>query len=185
MQLTKAASRYARSLFMLASDRNEVDAVNKDMELIDKTIRASKDLGVVLKSPVIKPDKKIVIMNLIFGEKIGKTTKAFLELIIRKRREMYIEGIARQFVLLYLENNNIEEAIITTPHKIDDVFRRAIIGVIEKHTHHKVQLEERIDPDVIGGFILRFGDKQLDASIATELELLRRVFNKNLYVKDY
>jgi len=97
---------------------------------------------------------------------------------------MVIPQIARQFVILYLENNNIEEATLVTAVPVDDSFRAKIKELILKHsTNQTVELEERIDPTLIGGFILRFGDKQFDASISSELEMLRREFEKNYYVK--
>jgi F-type H+-transporting ATPase subunit delta len=98
---------------------------------------------------------------------------------------MYIEDIARQFVILHLENNGVEEAVVITAHKIDDAFRAKVIALVEKSTGHKVVLEEKVDPNVLGGFILRYGDKQIDTSLEREFQLLRREFNKNLYVKDY
>ena len=120
MQDSKAAIRYARSLFQLAEERNELEAVGKDMAIIDKTIHENHDLGVMLKSPVIHADKKQNIMRQIFSKSIGTTTSAFIDLIIRKRREMYIGQIARQFVIMELKNTGIEEASVTTAFKIDD-----------------------------------------------------------------
>jgi F-type H+-transporting ATPase subunit delta len=185
MQETKAAIRYARSLFSLAIERNELEPVSEDMILISKTIAENRELGVMLKSPIIKSDKKVAVIRLVFEGKIGATTKAFLELIIKKRREMFIEDIARQFVILHLENNGVEEALLITAHKIDDAFRAKVIALVEKNTGNKVVLEERIDPSILGGFILRYGDNQFDTSLEREFQLLRREFNKNLYVKEY
>jgi F-type H+-transporting ATPase subunit delta len=155
------------------------------MILISKTIADNRELGAMLKSPIIKSDKKVAVIRLVFEGKIGATTKAFLELIIKKRREMYIEDIARQFVILHLENNGVEEALLITAHKIDDAFRAKVIALVEKNTGNKVVLEERIDPSILGGFILRYGDNQFDTSLEREFQLLRREFNKNLYVKEY
>lgn len=186
MQDTKAGIRYAKSLFKLAQERNEVELVNADMTLIDKTIHENPELRSMLKSPIIKSDKKASIIRSIFSASIGTTTSAFLELIIKKRREMYTDAIARQFVILHLENNGIEEALLTTAFKIDDTFRQRIIDLVVKHSkNNKVELQERVDASIIGGFVLRFGDNQIDTSIEREVELLRREFNKNLYVKEY
>jgi F-type H+-transporting ATPase subunit delta len=186
MQDTKAGIRYAKSLFKLAQERNEVELVSADMALIDKTIHENPELRSMLKSPIIKSDKKASIIRSIFSANIGTTTSAFLELIIKKRREMYTDAIARQFVILHLENNGIEEALLTTAFKIDDSFRQRILDLVVKHSkNNKVELQERIDPSIIGGFVLRFGDNQIDTSIEREIELLRREFDKNLYVKEY
>lgn len=186
MQNTKAAVRYARSLFDLASERGELEQVSADMQLVDKTIRENRELEVVLRSPVIKPDKKEAIFSAIFDGKLSTTTSAFFNLLIKKRREGVVVEIARQFVILYLANNEIEEAVLTTAAPISDEFRAKIKGLIEKQTgHSKIELEERVDSKIIGGFVLRFGDRQIDTSLERELELLRREFDKNLYVKDY
>lgn len=185
MQHTKSALRYARSLFNLAIERNELEAVSTDMALVNKTIQASRDLEVMLQSPVIKIDRKAEVMKQVFTGHIGTTTMAFLNLILKKRREMHIPEIARQFVLLYLENNNIEEALLITAVPADDSLRAKVIGLVEKHTSHKIELEERVDPAVIGGFVLRFSNRQIDASIRRELQMLKREFQKNLYVKEY
>lgn len=185
MHETKAAIRYARALFNLAIERNELEVVSKDMDLIDKTINDNRELGIILQSPIIKADKKEAVLKAIFVKNISATSAAFLDLIVRKRREMHVAQIARQFVILHLENNGIEEAQLTTAYKIDDAFRKQIISIVEKYSHHTVQLEEKVDPSVIGGFILRFSNKQIDTSIERDITLLKREFEKNLYVKDY
>jgi F-type H+-transporting ATPase subunit delta len=185
MQKTKAAIRYARSLFSLSVERNELKAVSEDMFLIDKTIQENRDLALMLKSPIIRSNTKEAVIHAVFGSKIGKTAAAFIDLIILKRREMHIPEIARQFVILVLELNGVEEVLLTTAAKIDDSFRKKIILLIEQKTGNKVELTEKIDSSIIGGFILRYGDNQIDASLARELETLRQEFNKNLYVKEY
>jgi F-type H+-transporting ATPase subunit delta len=185
MQETKAAIRYARALFSLAIERKELEPVSEDMILINKTIQENRDLAVMLKSPIIKSDKKETVIRLVFENKIGKTTSAFLDLIIKKRREMYVEDIARQFVILHLENNGVEEAMLVTAYPADANLRASVIALVEKNTGNKVVLEEKVDPSVLGGFILRYGDKQIDTSLEREFQLLRREFDKNLYVKDY
>jgi len=184
MQQTKAGLRYAKSIFKLAIERNELEKVSADMHLLNRTIADSRDLENLLHSPIIKADKKAAILHQIFDGHLGITVGAFLDLLVKKRREMVIPQIARQFVLLYLENNNIEEATLVTAVPVDDSFRTKIKELILKHsTNQSVQLEERIDPSIIGGFVLRFGDKQFDASVSGELEKLRREFEKNYFVK--
>lgn len=184
MQQTKAGLRYAKSIFKLALERNELDKVSADMHLLNHTISENRELEKLLQSPVIKSDKKGDILHQIFDAHLGTTVLAFLDLLVKKRREMVIPQIARQFVLLYLENNNVEEATLVTAVPVDDSFRTKIKELILKHSNNQsVELEERVDSNLIGGFILRFGDKQFDASVSGEIEKLRREFEKNYYVK--
>lgn len=185
MHETRSAIRYAKSLFQLAIERGELEHTYADMNLIKNTIKENDELANMLRSPIIKTGTKEKIVADIFGDNIGKLSSAFLSLIIRKRREMHIAQIARSFTTLYLENNQIEEALLITPYKIDDDFRKRIISLVEQNTNLKVELQERLDPSLIGGFILRYGNKQIDACVSRELELLRREFDKNLYIKDY
>jgi F-type H+-transporting ATPase subunit delta len=184
MQETKAGVRYAKSLFKLAVELNELEAVSKDMALLDKTIQENPELENLLKSPIIKSDKKSKIMHEIFDGKLGASTMSFIDLLIRKRRELIIDQIARQFVVLHLQNNNIEEAVLTTPFQITEAFRAKVIDLIMKNsTNASVELTERIDASLIGGFLLQFGGKQFDTSLSREFEMLRREFDKNLYIK--
>ncbi|MBX7201995.1 MAG: ATP synthase F1 subunit delta [Bacteroidia bacterium] len=185
MHDTRSAIRYARSLFLLALERSEIEVVFADMTLIGNTIRENKELDNLLKSPIIKADRKISILNAIFKGKIGQLSNAFLELLVKKRREMHVGQIARSFMQLYFENNGIEEAQLITAFPVDEEFRQTIIALVAKQTHQKVELQETIDNTVIGGFVLRFGNKQIDASISTEMAELRREFEQNLYIKDY
>jgi F-type H+-transporting ATPase subunit delta len=184
MHVTKAAIRYARSLFSLSVERNELSAVHDDMSLIGQTIRENRDFALMLKNPIIKADAKEAVIKSVFGSKIGKTSAAFIDLIVHKRREMHIQEIVRHFEVLYLEYKGIVEAMLITAYKIDEPFRTKIIQLIEQKTGNKVELHEKIDASIIGGFILRFGDNQIDTSVELELEMLRQEFNKNLYVKE-
>ena len=155
------------------------------MGLVNQTIQASPELDNLLKSPIIKADRKFSILKAIFEGKIGTLTMAFLDLIVKKRREMHVANISRRFVQLYLENNGVEEAYLITAYPVDAGFRQSIVSLVESQSNQKVELQDSVDPSTIGGFILRFGNKQIDASVKTELELLRREFEKNLYIKDY
>lgn len=155
------------------------------MLLISNVINSSGDLDNLLKSPIIKADQKINILKAIFQDKISVLTASFIELIVRKRREMFIGQIAKRFVQLYLENNGIEEVALITAIPADASFRQSVTTLVEKHSSQKVELHATVDPAIIGGFVLRFGNKQIDASVKTELEKLRREFEKNLYIKEY
>jgi F-type H+-transporting ATPase subunit delta len=183
MHETRSAVRYARSIFQLALERGELEIVFADMNLVNNVIAANDDLANMLRSPIIKADQKINMLDAIFGGKIGKLTAEFIRLIVKKRREMHIAQIAKRFVQLYLENNGIEEATLITAFPVDESFRKSIISLVEKHSKLKVELHEIFDSSVIGGFVLRFGNKQIDASVERELELLRREFEKTFTSK--
>jgi F-type H+-transporting ATPase subunit delta len=183
MQDTRAAYRYAKSLFELASERKEIERVNQDVQLIGKVIRENRELRVLIQSPVVKFDKKISIFKLIFGEHVSALTLTFLSLIMKKHRESNLAEVVKQFNNIYLENNDIEEVYLTTAVAMDQAFKDEISALVQKSTKNTVQLEEIINPELIGGFILRYSNQQYNASVARELQLLKSEFSKNQYIK--
>lgn len=186
MSVSRISSRYAKSLMDLAIERNELDAVMKDMGIfIDAT--KNRDLYLLLKSPIINADKKMSILNALFSSKVGKTTMAFFDIIIRKGREMYLPEIAADFHNQYKDYNKISTVkIITaspmTGEALEEIKSRLLKSDI---TMDKVEIIQKVDPELIGGFVIEVGDKRYDASIAHNLEILRKDFAANQYVKSF
>lgn len=185
MPETKVAGRYAKSLLGLAVERKIEKKVFEDMELILNTISASRDLALLLQNPIINTDKKDNILQAIFAGKVDAVTMAFLRIITNKRREYYIEDIARQFVRTYKEHAGIDSAVVTTAIPMDDAMRAQVMEVIRKTSKGGIELKEVIDKDIIGGFILTMKDKQFDASLSSKINLLKREMKINLYQKNY
>lgn len=183
MQDSKAVYRYAKALFELANEQNMLEQVHKDMQLVQQTIKASRELRNLIKSPVVKYDKKNEIFDEIFAKYISPLTKSFMNLVIKKSREGALSDVVDQFHRIYLQNNNIEEAYLTTALDLGQDFKNAIIALVQKDTNHKVQLEEKFDQNIIGGFILKYSDKQYNASVSRSLELMRQELSKKYYIK--
>lgn len=185
MKQSRATIRYAKALLQLSIEQNTLEESYYDMVLLDGICSQSKELSLLLKSPIVKTDHKLKIFDLIFTNKISKVSMSFVNIIIVKKRESLLQGIAKSFVNLYKTYNNIETATITTAIKISDELKNKVISYIKTQTNNKVELKEVIDENIIGGAIIRMGDKQLDASISTEISELRQTFNKNLYLQDF
>lgn len=185
MAETKVAKRYAKSLLDLAIENNIVDEISKDMQNVLNTIRANRELSVFFKSPIINTDKKDAVLRSIFEGKIHKMILTFFSIITRKKREYYIEDITASFIELYKEYRNIQTAVLITAVKADDAVKKEMLSLIAKTTANTIELEEQVDPSIIGGFILRWGDRQVDTSVARKLHELRQDFRDNLYLKDY
>ena len=179
------AKRYAKAAFDLAVEMNIMEQVKTDMILVLDTCNKSKDLRLLLKSPVIHTNKKLLIINKIFEDHVEKLTRKFLDLIIKQKRESYIMEIARQFIELYKEYKNITTTYLRTPVKISDDIRKKVISLMEEHTQGEIELITEIDEDLIGGFVLDFDDKQFDASLQTSINKLRKEFEVNYYLRDY
>ena len=175
---TRVASRYAKSLLTLALEQGELENAYNDMKLVSETCDSSKDISLLLQSPIVKPDKKTEILKEIFASRLSKLSLSFIDIIIRKRRENYLEAIAREFLHQYKSHKNILTAIVTSAVGLDDKIRSEIMKIVRDSANAEVELVEKADNDLIGGLILRIGDKQIDASIQRKLLNLRKVFSE-------
>ncbi|HEU4719169.1 MAG TPA: ATP synthase F1 subunit delta [Bacteroidia bacterium] len=182
---TRVSYRYAKSLLDLSLEKGQLEQVHEDMQLVLNTIRGSRDLELLLKSPVIKTDKKDDILKAIFGGKIGVITTAFIDILTRKRREGYLESVADSFVNQYKKHKKILTAVVTTALGLDESLREQVVNVVKQGGKSEVELQEKVDANIIGGFILRVGDNQVDASIIRQIKNLERTFNENPYIKDF
>lgn len=181
---TRVAYRYAKSLIDLSLEKGQLEQVREDMQLIFDTVHGSHDLSLMLKSPIIKTDKKQEILKAIFGGKIGVISSEFIEIITRKRREMELEGISEAFLTQYKKHKKILTAVITTASGLDKSLREKVLAIVKGSTQSEIVLDEKINKDLIGGFILRVGDQQVDASILRQIKNLDRSFSENPYVKE-
>lgn len=179
MSVQRIAGRYAKSLLDLAIERNEVDAVLEDMNYVKAALK-SRDLFLLIKSPIVSMDKKLSIFRNIFSGKIQKTTTAFFEIMTRKGREYHLPEIVDAFIEQYKEYKQISTVSIKTAVALSD---DALAKIREKlaaspDVHKNLELEVSVDPSLLGGFTLQFEGKQYDASIATKLKDLRKQFSK-------
>ena len=185
MKNPRASKRYAKALLTLVTEEGVLEPCYKDMQHLNRTIISNRELGTLLKSPIINSALKIKILKSIFHQNISETSMRFIEIIARKGRENLLSEISSAFIKLYKTYNNIESAEIVTSHPIDEVIKKEIIGFIKKNSGKEVELTERIDESIIGGAIINMGDKQLDVSVSSCLKALKLEFSKNLYIQDY
>ncbi len=180
---TKVARRYAASLLGFAREQKVLDAIRDDMQLVHSVCSGNRALALLLRNPVINTDKKITVLREVFGKKINKVSMSFMEIIARKRREEFLESIAEEYTNLYKQDKGIATAIVTSAIPLDEALKEKITGIVNKTTGAKAELVEKTDRRLIGGFILRVGDKQYDASILKNLKKLTREFNVNPYIR--
>ena len=185
MSQSRITIRYAKALFQLAAKQETLDQSYNDMVLLDSVCAESKELSLLLKSPIIKTYKKLKILEEIFGSKINKVTMSFINIITTKKRESLLGLIASSFIALYKAHNKIETATVISATPLEESLRVEVINFIKKHGDNDVELTEKVDPTIIGGAIISVGDKQLDASVSKAISELRQIFNKNLYLQDF
>jgi F-type H+-transporting ATPase subunit delta len=186
MAESRVASRYVKSLLGLAIEQNAVEAVHHDMLLFSKVCDQNRSFTIMLRSPVIKHDKKKDILTAIFGGKVHPLTVAIFEIITRKNREPLLPAIAKEFHVAYNDYKGIGEASVTTAIPLDTKLRAEIERMVKKLSDKKqVEIVEKVDADMIGGFVLNVGDRQIDASIKNKLKALQVKFSQNPYVKEF
>lgn len=177
----KVAQRYAKSLINLATERNEVDAVEKDMNLILEVLEESKDMRLLLHSPVVNTDKKEKILDAVFGDHITEMSKGFIRILTSKGRESLLLEVAARFVELVKQSKGILTAKVITAAKLSDQDRANLNKMVAEMNQGTAEIEEVVDPSIVGGFILKVEDKMVDASVTTQLRNLRRNFTDKTY----
>ena len=173
----RIASRYAKSLLELAQERNTLDKVLSDMRLLKATCDSNRDFLLVLRNPIVKSDQKLIILTKIFEGKVDVLTLEFFKILTKKRREKYLLNIAQVFEKQYNEMKGIIEATITTVSPLSASNKKEIQILLKKLTNDaQVELLEKLNPELIGGFVLKIGDKQIDDSVSGKLRELRLQF---------
>ena len=139
----------------------------------------------LLKSPVIRADKKQKVIRAIFEGKISKLSMRYLDIITRKKREIYIPSIAREYLTDYKKFKNIITVHFTSAKAINDNLRKKVVELLEKQTSSTVELIENVKKELIGGFVLDYNNYKYDASIAYQLKKLKKQSAEvNLYIRE-
>ena len=178
---TRAAIRYAKAVLDLAKDQDIMEAVDADMKKILNTISHSKDLQLLLKSPIVKNDTKKAALREIFAGVSSVSTGLIDTLSANKRLEL-LSSVAEKYIILYDRLKGKEVAVVTTAVPLTEALEAKVLAKVKELTKKEVTLENKIDESIIGGFILRIGDLQYNASIANKLNTLKRTFNTNVDV---
>lgn len=173
MSIATVASRYAKSLIELAKEKNVVDVVYNDMLLFRNTAKENRTLMLALSSPVVRHEKKLGILKAIFQDKVNPVSFTIFNIITRKNRESILDAIAEEFIQIYNEHKGIQKATVTTTTALTDELRKQFIEVVSKSTGKTVELEEKVDPRLIGGYVLRVNDRQVDTSLRARLNELK------------
>ncbi len=181
---SRVASRYVKSLLGLAVEQGVLEAVHADMQLLDSVCHSNRDFVLMLNSPIVRHEKKKVILAKLFSDKVHKLTMAIIEILTSKNREPLLPAIATEFHNAYNVYKGIGKATVTSTIPIDGQLRSELEAIVKKLSNKpQVELEEKVDKDLIGGFILNVGDRQIDASIKNKLKSLKIKFGENPFQK--
>ena len=179
----RLASRYAKALIDLSLERNQLEPVYTDMQWLQQLTKSNRDFVNFLRSPVIKADKKIKIVDAVTAGNVSGLTQTYTTLLINKGREGDLPEIITAFISQYKELKNIYPVRLTTAVPVTEEIKKAIISQIQKTSDMQdIELETVVDDSLIGGFVLQAGDKMVDASIAHDLKIIARQFENNDFI---
>ena len=170
----RVASRYARSIFDLAIEMKNVDQIYEDMLIIEHVLQENRELVSLLKNPIIRYDYKLRVLNKVFEKHLHELTLRFFNLVCRKNRAQILPECSNAFVILYHNYKGIVRANVSTAVKISAQISKDFENIISKATGKKVELETSVDDSLLGGYILKVGDNQIDDSLKSKLNNLRR-----------
>ena len=178
---SKAGARYAKSLIDLSTEQNALEEIKNDMVFFESVVDDNSELEAILKNPIVPLDKKAGILNDVFGSKVHQITNSFLKLVVNKGRSSILFDTAKQFIAQYNEIKGIVTAEVTSAIALTDASRAEIVALVKKELGaNQVIVKEKVDEKLIGGFILKVGDKQFDASISSGLSKLKKEFAQGI-----
>jgi F-type H+-transporting ATPase subunit delta len=176
MSGSRAAVRYAKAILSFSLEQNKEVEVNNDMLLVANTINENTDLQLLLNSPILKSDLKKAALKEVFSTKISSLSFGLIDLLIENKRLPILKDVAKKYNLLFDELKGIEVAKVTSAIPLTAALQQQVLSKVKEITGKDATIENVINPDIIGGFILRIGDVQYDASVANKLQVLKRQF---------
>ncbi|UZD21942.1 ATP synthase F1 subunit delta [Algoriphagus halophytocola] len=181
MSNQRVASRYAKSIMELSLEKERLEEVHSDFERLTALAASNSEFAVVLKNPVIGSEKKLNILKALFKD-ADPMTLSFFDIVSRKNREDILLDVAKEFESQYNLHKSIQVAELTTTFAIDEQLKSEFVSVVKEISgKESVQLVEKINPDLIGGYILKVNDRQIDESLSSKLRQLKAQFNTNHY----
>lgn len=185
MQNPRLANRYAKSLIDLATEKNQLEAVYADMKYMQAVCAGNRDFVNLLKSPIIKADKKANIINAVTEGKVSEITKLFNQLLVTKGRESELPEIVEAFIEQYNAIKGIHSVTLTTAVEVSDAVKTSIQNKVKADQGiANIELLTKVDESLIGGFVLEFNNNLVDASIARDLRDVKKQFAKNVFVSN-
>ncbi|MCP4882961.1 MAG: ATP synthase F1 subunit delta [Flavobacteriales bacterium] len=182
MRGTRAALRYAKATLNLAKEKGFAKEVNDDMIFIQSTIEENSDLEIMLKSPVIKSAPKLAVLTKIFDKKVNGISMGLINLLIENKRLSLLSLVAMEYVVIYDFLQGVEVAQVTSAVPLTKELEADILKRVEESVGKEVTMNNVVDPSIIGGFVLRIGDKLYDSSVSSRLKTLLSQFEDNHYI---
>ncbi len=179
----RLASRYAKALLGLSVEQGQLEEVYADMQWLQAATKQSRDLLNLLRSPITNIQLKTKAISAVLQNNVGQLTQKFVSLLISKNREAFLPETTTAFIQQYKQHKNIHTAILTTAVPVGTAIKNNIVAKVKQESgFENIELIEKVDPEIIGGFKLELGDKMVDASIAYDLREVAKQFKNNDFI---
>ncbi|HEX3025074.1 MAG TPA: ATP synthase F1 subunit delta [Chitinophagaceae bacterium] len=180
----RLAGRYAKSLIDLSIEKDQLEVVYADMKFLQAVCKGSSEFVNLLRSPIIQVDKKKTIINAVTKGRVSEMTNLFNRLLVVKNREGDLPEVVDAFIDQYNEIKDIHKIKITTAIALSDELKNSIASKVKTaYNFGSIEIESKVDEDLIGGFILEFNNNLVDTSIQRDLKDIKKQFSKNIFVK--
>ncbi|MCL2130964.1 MAG: ATP synthase F1 subunit delta [Lentimicrobiaceae bacterium] len=174
MRRPKIARRYAKAFFEFSQELGKVEEISNDMHLICSTFQENKELRFTITSPIVPADKKRAVLNALFENKVASVTLQYIQLVLKKRREIHLDLMCSEFEKLYKEHKNIVTLFVNSVKPLEKEALQEITDKIKSYIGAELEVIERVKPQLIGGISLQFNDYFVDASIKGTINKLRK-----------
>jgi len=176
MNYNRVAFRYAKALLLSCNgDNNKLETIFNDMSYVNKTFDDSEELKLFIDSKVVKDSDKLATLNEIF-KSLCDLSKSLIKLLMKNRRIDLFDDVSKSFTVLYNDHAGNQEVILTTASKVESNKLKEIENKVKQLTSKNVNLTNHIDENIVGGFVLRVGDLQYNASLKDQLKKLEQEF---------
>ena len=183
MQNPRLAERYAKSLIDLSAELQQLDTVHQDIVLLQSICRQSREFVLMLDSPIINADKKHKIIDAVTRGKISTITQTFIKLLCSKNRESNLPEIVTSFIEQFNIVKGIHKVKLTTATPVSEAIKNSFVEKIKASTTIKIiEIETKVNENLIGGFTLEMDGKLIDASILRDLNDVKKQFANNDYI---
>jgi F-type H+-transporting ATPase subunit delta len=155
------------------------------LDLLSALFRDSRDLVLLLQSPIIKSDKKQAVLDAVLQEHLGELVSSYLRILVNKGREGLVVDMVTEGQSQLRALRNIQSVSVTTAFPLTDSLRDQIMAQVAKVHKGDVDLTETVDPEILGGYMLKMGDQMIDASVKRHLRTLGRELTEHDYEPEF
>lgn len=173
MNLSLIGNRYAKALIDLANEQGKLEEVYNDMKFFESVCTENDEFRKIMANPIVRHEKKFGILKKIFENRVTNVTFSIFNVLTRKNREQLLYPIAQEFHKLYDEQKGIQKVQVSTPVALTDAQKAEFSRVVAESMNKTVELTEKIDESLIGGYVLKVGDTQIDTSVKHKLNELK------------